>query len=109
MREGLKGSDEKLVDATKLSGDQNTSVNIADVSNDGSLLVYEVREGGADEQSIHLLDVKSRQELPDVMPTARYCGVNLRPDEKGLYYSKFDASGNWCITTGLAHPFQRTR
>ena len=94
MRTGLKGSDEKLVDATGLSADQNTSINIADISKDGSLLVYEVRVGGADEQSIHLLDVKTRKELPDVFPPARYGGVSLSPDEKGLYYSKFEKSGS---------------
>ncbi len=94
LREGLKGSDERLIDATKLSADQNTSVNIADVSKDGNLLVYDVREGGADEQSVHLLDVKSRRELADVLPAARYAGVNLSPDEHGLYYAKFEPTGS---------------
>jgi prolyl oligopeptidase len=93
LREGLKGTDERLVDATKLSSDQNTSVNIADVSKDGGLLLYDIREGGADEQSVHLFDVKSRRELPDVLPTARYSGVSLSPDEQGLYYAKFEPSG----------------
>ena len=94
VREGLKGSDTRLVDASKLSADQNTSVNIADVSKDGDLLVYEVREGGADEQTIHLFDVKSRSELPDILPRARYAGVNLGPDERGLYYAKFEPTGS---------------
>ncbi len=94
VRDGLKGSDERLVDATKLSADQNTSVNVGDISKDGNLLVYDVREGGADEQSIHLLDVKTRHELSDVLPTARYASVNLSPDEKGLYYAKFAPTGS---------------
>ena len=94
VRDGLKGSDTRLVDASKLSADQNTSVNVADVSKDGSLLVYEVREGGADEQTVHVLDVKSRTELPDVLPRARYAGMNLSPDEKGLYYAKFEPTGS---------------
>jgi prolyl oligopeptidase len=93
LREDLKGNDVRIVDASKLSVDQNTSINIADVSQDGGLVVYEVREGGADEQSVHLLDVKSGRELVDVLPTARYSGVNLSPDEKGLYYSKFESTG----------------
>ena len=94
VRDGLKGSDAKLIDATRLSVDQNTSVSIADVSKDGDLLVYEVREGGADEQTIHFLNVKSRAELADVLPKARYAGVNLSPDEKGLYYAKFEPTGS---------------
>ncbi len=104
LREGLKGSDEKLIDAAKLSSDQNTSVNVADVSSDGNLLVYGVREGGADEESIHLLDVKSRQELPDVLPKARYSGVNLGPDGHGLFYAKFEASGTLVFYHRLGTP-----
>ena len=43
LRQSLKGSDEKLVDARNLNADQNTSVGIADVSKDGNLLAYEIR------------------------------------------------------------------
>lgn len=93
MRKSLGAEDERLVDATRLSADQNTSVNIADVSKDGSLLVYGIREGGADEESIHLLDVNSRRELADVLPRARYMGVSLTPDKQGIYYAKFESSG----------------
>ena len=87
VRNGLNGKDERLIDAGKLSADQNTSVSVADVSKDGHLLVYEVREGGADEQTIHFLATQTKTELSDVLPKARYAGVNLGPDEKGLYYA----------------------
>lgn len=45
LRDGWKGADERLIDATKLSADQNTSVDILDVSQNGDLLVYGVRQG----------------------------------------------------------------
>ena len=93
IRKGLQGSDERLIDAIKLSADQNTSVHINDVSKDASLLVYGVREGGADEQSVHMLNVSDRKELPDVLPRARYQGVNLSPDKQGLYYAKYSSEG----------------
>jgi prolyl oligopeptidase len=104
VREGLNGPDERLIDAGKLSSDQNSSVNIADISRDGNLLVYDVREGGADEQSIHLLEVKSRTNLPDVLPKARYGGINLSPDEKGLYYGKFEKDGSLVFYHQLGTP-----
>jgi prolyl oligopeptidase len=93
IRKGLHGTDERLIDATKLSADQNTSVHIEDVSKDAALLVYGVREGGADEQTVHVLDVPNRKELADVLPRARYSGVSLAPDSKGLYYSKYEPTG----------------
>jgi prolyl oligopeptidase len=93
IRKGLRGNDERLIDATKLSADQNTSVHINDVSKDAALLVYGVREGGADERTVHILDVPNRRELADVLPRARYSGVSLAPDSKGLYYSKYELTG----------------
>jgi prolyl oligopeptidase len=93
MRAGWKGQDERLIDATKLSADQNTSVSIDDVSEDGRLLVYGIRQGGADEESVHILDVTTRKELADVLPSARYFGVSLSPDDQGLYYARFAHTG----------------
>ena len=93
VREGWKGTDERLIDATKLSADQNTSVTIDDIARNGSLLVYGVRQGGADEESVHVINVRERKELPDVLPSARYFGVSLGPDDKGIYYSVFTHQG----------------
>jgi prolyl oligopeptidase len=93
VRKGLHGTDERLIDATKLSADQNTSVHINDISKDGKLLVYGVREGGADEETVHLLDVPHHQEFTDVLSRARYQGVSLSPDTKGLYYAKYEQTG----------------
>jgi prolyl oligopeptidase len=93
LRHGLHGSDEKLVDALKLSADQNTSVHVNDVSKTGDLLVYGVREGGADEQVVRLLDVSKKQDLPDVLPRGRYNQISIAPDKKGLYYSRLESKG----------------
>jgi prolyl oligopeptidase len=93
VREGWKGTDHRLIDATKLSADQNTSVSIDDIAKDGSLLVYGVRQGGADEESVHVFQVREGKELPDVLPSARYESVRLGPGEKGIYYSVFTHQG----------------
>jgi len=94
VRRGLHGQDERIVDATKLSTDQNTSVQINDVSKDGKILVYGTRSGGADEEAVHLLDVTTGKDLADSLPSARYAGIHLSPDEKGLYYARFDPTGS---------------
>jgi len=94
MRVGWHGQDQKLIDASALSTDQNTSVNMADISDDGSLLVYEIREGGADEGAVHIRNVKTGSDLADVLPSARYSGLSLAPDNGGLYYAKFTHQGS---------------
>ncbi len=93
VREGWKGTDSRLIDATRLSTDQNTSVFIEDIARNGSLLVYGVRQGGADEESVHVINVQESKDLPDVLPSARYMGVSLGPEEKGIYYSVFTHQG----------------
>jgi prolyl oligopeptidase len=94
VRHGLRGQDERLVDATMLSTDQNTSVQINDISKDGTLLVYGTRSGGADEEAVHVLEVAKKQDLPDTLPSARYSGIQLSPDKQGLYYARFDPAGS---------------
>jgi prolyl oligopeptidase len=93
VRRGASGADERLVDATKLSADQNASVGILDVTNDGSLLAYGIRQGGADEEEVHLIDVATLKELPDRLTSQRYFGMQISPDKKGLYYAVFHHSG----------------
>ena len=109
MRRGLHGQDDRLVDATKLSADQNTSVQINDVSKDGTLLVYGIRSGGADEESVHILDIDKNDaaknhELPDSLPSARYSGIQLSPDKQGLYYARFDPTGTLVFYHKLGSP-----
>src|SRR5580704_18130176 len=72
MRVGLHGADEKLINASKLSADQNTSVNTMNLTEDGSMMAYGIRVGGADEVEVHFLDGASRIETGDVIPRARY-------------------------------------
>ncbi|HLZ91535.1 MAG TPA: prolyl oligopeptidase family serine peptidase, partial [Candidatus Acidoferrum sp.] len=106
MRRGLHGSEERLVDAAKLSADQNTSVHINDVSKDGDLLVYGVREGGADEQVVRLLDVKAKQALPDVLPRGRYSQINIGPGKQGLYYGRLETTGTEIYYHRLGMPVE---
>jgi prolyl oligopeptidase len=88
VRTGLHGADERLIDASTLSADQNTSVNMLNLTEDGALMAYGVRVGGADEVEVHFLDIASRKESGDVLPRARYSGVVISPDKAGVYYSK---------------------
>ena len=88
MRRGLDGKDEVVLDPNTMSADQSTSVQMQDVSADGKLLVYGVRQGGEDEITVRVMDVDSRSDLPDQLPKGRI-GVSLKPDKSGFYYSRF--------------------
>jgi prolyl oligopeptidase len=93
LRKGLAGKDELLIDPLAMSPDHTVTVNLNSISRDGTLLVYSVRHGGADETTPRLFDVDSRADLPDRFPQARYSGVSVLPDKSGLYATRLTADG----------------
>jgi len=92
-RTGVKGKEELLVDPHPMSKDHTTSVNWEAISLDGSIAAYGVREGGADEVAVHLLDAATQKELPDGLPRADYLSVEIAPDNHGIYYSLIKKEG----------------
>jgi len=89
MREGLDGEDQVLIDPHGMSEDHTTSVQMMDVSDEGTVMAYGVQEGGEDEVEVRFLDVDTRTDMKDVLPKARYFGLSLLPDASGFYYTKF--------------------
>ena len=92
-RNGEKGKDEVLVDPHPMSAAHTTSVNFLDVTDDGKLVAYGIRQGGEDEVTVKFLDVATHRELPDSLPRARYSGVAVKPDKSGVYFSKQTKEG----------------
>ncbi|MGA9673023.1 MAG: prolyl oligopeptidase family serine peptidase [Terracidiphilus sp.] len=93
VRHGWTGKDQRLIDPATLSRDPNTSVGIEDVSRDGTLLAYSVKQGGADENIIHIFNVKTGKTLEDELPAARYDGVNFAPNGASFYFSRNNKAG----------------
>ena len=93
VRHGWTEKEKRLIDPAQFSRDPNTSVDLADVSRDGTLLAYFVREGGSDDTTVHVLNVKTGKTLFDVIPRGDYMGVLFTPDGSGLYYSLRTAKG----------------
>ena len=90
VRQGLDPADEVLLDPHPLSPDHTTDVSLEDVSADGRVLVYGVRRGGEDETELRVRDVRTHQDLPDLLPRALYRGVSLKADGSGFYYALQD-------------------
>ena len=93
----VQPGDERLIDARKLSRDGNTSLSISALSDKGDLLIYGVRHGGADEQVIHVFDVRRRKDAGDELPLARYRGFGLTADGRTLFYGKTLKDGSAAV------------
>jgi len=93
VRHGWAGKDQRLVDPAQLTTDPNTSVYIFDISRDGKLLAYALKQGGADETSVHVLNVATGKPLEDELPSGRYFGVAFAPDGGSVYYARNNKQG----------------
>jgi prolyl oligopeptidase len=93
MRRGRTGLDEVIVDPLSWSKDHSVSATLEGVSRNGKLLFYGRREGGQDETTVHVLDLETHRDLPDVLRSAEYFSVMPTPDDRGVYYSKATREG----------------
>ncbi len=91
-RDGYDGEEKLLIDPHGLSEDNRTSVSLMEVSQDGKLFAYGIRQGGEDEVEIHWRDVETGEELTDVHPRKRYGDISILPDKTGFYYAVNDGN-----------------
>ena len=62
------------------------AVAIHHISYDGSLLAYELRHGGSDATTIHVVSVKDSFTLPEYLDIGRPRGFSFAEDNSGFYY-----------------------
>ena len=86
MREGADGEDQLLIDPLERGTGKYTAVKPLQVSPDGRLLLYEVKEGGERTGTFELLDIDTRKRLPDFLPRGYLRGFAFAPDGKSFYY-----------------------
>lgn len=89
MRESATGPDSLLIDPLPMDPKHTANVGLEDVTNDGKMMAYYVRHGGADETEIHFYDVDARKDTGAVLATARYFGVSMTPDGKTAYFTRY--------------------
>jgi prolyl oligopeptidase len=87
IRRSYTAKDERLIDPAQLSRDPNTSVSLSAVSKDGTLLVYGLRQGGADETALRVYNVKTGKTLEDELPAGLYRSVVFTPDNSAFFYT----------------------
>jgi prolyl oligopeptidase len=87
FREGPDGEDQLLVDPATRGAGHYAAVKPLRVSLDGSLLLYEVKQGGERMGTFEILDVASRNRIPDSLPHGYLRGFAFAPDGKSYYYA----------------------
>jgi prolyl oligopeptidase len=86
IREGADGEDQVLIDPTARSAGAATAVRPTCTSPNGRLLLYEVKHGGERTGTFELIDVQTRETLPDALPRGYLRGFAFAPDSRSFYY-----------------------
>jgi prolyl oligopeptidase len=86
LREGPDGEDQLLIDPAERRTGNHTAVKPLQLSQDGRLLLYEVKEGGERTGTFELFDIKKREKLPDGLPRGFLRGFSFDPDAGSFYY-----------------------
>jgi len=86
FREGRDGSEKVLIDPVLRGTGPHTAVKPIRISHDGRLLLYEVKQGGERTGNFELLDIETREILPDILPRCYLRGFAFAPDSQAFYY-----------------------
>ena len=79
-----------LLDPNKLSTDGTVALGGYAVSDDGNLMAYGLSSAGSDWQEWKVRDVRTGQDLPDLVKWVKFSGASWTKDGKGFFYSRYD-------------------
>eukprot|EP00033_Pygsuia_biforma_P000739 GCRY01000864.1.p1 GENE.GCRY01000864.1~~GCRY01000864.1.p1 ORF type:complete len:735 (-),score=207.88 GCRY01000864.1:181-2325(-) len=89
LRHGFNGTSELLIDPNTWSEDGSVIMKSPNVSRCGKLISYKKSVRGSDWCSIHVFNVDTRVELPDVLDWVKFSSVSITYDETGLFYARY--------------------
>src|ERR1035437_6773774 len=75
VQEGSNGEARVLIDPNALSREGTTALTLPSPCKGGNMLAYQLAQAGSDWNEIHLLDVKTGKEHPDVLKWVKFSGI----------------------------------
>jgi prolyl oligopeptidase len=87
MSESLNGPEEILLDPNKLSDDGTIALAGTEITPDGKYLIYRISRSGSDWNEIYVMDIETRQLLPDVFKWVKFAGTAWY--DGGFFYSAY--------------------
>ncbi len=89
-QKGLDGTPEVFLDPNTLSTDGTVALGPVSYSRDNKYMAYAVAAAGSDWVKIHVKEVETGKDLPDLVEWVKFSGATWAPDSKGFYYSRYD-------------------
>lgn len=88
-KKGEDGKEEVFLDPNKFSTDGTTSLADVAFSKDGSLVAYQISEGGSDWTKVIVLNAEDKTVVGDTLQDVKFSGLAWKGNE-GLFYSSYD-------------------
>src|SRR3989441_3709511 len=79
-----------LLDPNKLSADGTVALASYAISSDGDLMAYALATAGSDWREWRVRDIRTGQDLSDLVKWSRFSDASWTKDGKGFFYSRFD-------------------
>ena len=86
-KKGMDGEPQVFIDPNTLSEDGTVAIGLSGASDDDKYMSYIRSEAGSDWSEIHVREVATNKELPDVIQWVKFSGVNWY--KNGFFYSRY--------------------
>lgn len=83
----INGEAEVVLDPNKLSADATTGLKQFSLSKEGKYAAYALSKGGSDWMEVYVMDMETKQNLPDKLEWVKVSGLAWQGD--GFYYSRY--------------------
>lgn len=87
-QKGMDGTPEVFLDPNKMSDDGTAAVSLMGFSKDKKMVAYAINQSGSDWQTIYVMDVASKKQMPDEIKWAKFTGATWNGN--GFYYCRYD-------------------
>ena len=87
IQKGVNGEAEEFLDPNKFSADGTSVLSAFSASKDAKYLAYGISQGGSDWITLNVMEIGTKNKLPDEIRWVKSSGVSWNGD--GFYYSRY--------------------
>ncbi len=94
------GTSEVFLDPNTFSADGTSSLAGMSFTKDGSLLAYQISEGGSDWRKVVVMDAKTKDIIEDTLVDVKFSGTSWLGND-GFFYSSYDKPEEGSALSGM--------
>ena len=99
-QKGEEGSPEVFLDPNTFSKDGTTSLAGVSFTEDGSMVAYQISEGGSDWRKVIVLNAETKEQIEDTLMDVKFSGLSWLNND-GFYYSSYDKPKEGSALSGM--------